>query len=465
MTTLSQSSYTNPEDSPVDGSPQASATDGRPVVPLTNPSANIDWFKAGFFASLGVAVLFVLAKVVQVLSVAALDIATPFIVGIVLALLLDPVVDRMEGRGLKRFVAVAIVFGVFLLVLVCIGIIAVPALIDQTTQLAHNAPDYVENAKTYVNNYLEHHRQIGTITLPRNFDDLSNQASARLSGVLSSSAGSVTTILLGSVSALLDIVITLIVTFYLLLDIDRLRARLFYLVPDKARKPMSLYAGDVGAVFSDYLRGLLIVSALYGACTLAMLLGLSLLHHDLARYAFLVAVVGGLLYTVPYIGPLATAVITFIVAFAAGGESGASFGGIAIVATLILNQIFDNVVTPRVVGSGVGLHPVASIFALTLGGALFGLPGLLLSVPVAASVQVILFRLFPKLTTPTPPAFLRAQGIKPEDAKSARILEGAQANVVEEATDEGVAQDVEVAEEKVATAEAIEEKKQVSSKK
>ena len=462
MTTPSRS---HSEEPPPGGTPQASAADGQPVVPLTNPSANLDWFKAGFFASLGVALLFVLAKVVQVLSVAALDIATPFIVGTVLALLLDPVVDRMEARGLKRIAAVGIVFVVFLLILVCIGIIAVPALIDQATQLARNGPTYVEKARTYINNYLQQHRQIGTIPLPRNFDDLSSQASQRLSGVLSNSAGSVTTILLGSVSTILDLVITLIVTFYLLLDIDRLRARLFYLVPDKARKPMALYAGDVGAVFSDYLRGLLIVSALYGACTLAMLLGLSIMHHDLARYAFLVAVAGGLLYTVPYIGPLATAVITFIVAFAAGGENGASFGGIAILATLVLNQIFDNVVTPRVVGSGVGLHPVASIFALTLGGALFGLPGLLLSVPVAASVQVILFRLFPKFTTPTPTSFLREQGIKPEDAKSARILEGKNASVIEDATDEGVAQDVEIAEEKVANAQAVEEKNLVQKDK
>ncbi len=80
--------------------------------------------------------------------------------------------------------------------------------------------------------------------------------------------------------------------------------------------------------------------------------------------------------------------------------------------------------TPRIVGGGVGLHPVAALFALTLGGALFGLWGMLLSVPIAASIQAILFRLFPKLTTPTPLSFLQAQGVRPDEEEAPKILQG-----------------------------------------
>ncbi len=76
------------------------------------------------------------------------------------------------------------------------------------------------------------------------------------------------------------------------------------------------------------------------------------------------------------------------------------------------------------VGGGVGLHPVMSLFALVLGGTLFSIPGMLLSVPVAASIQVILFRLYPKLTTPTPAPFLRAQGVPPDKRESAKVREG-----------------------------------------
>ena len=257
--------------------------------------------------------------------------------------------------------------------------------------------------------------------MPKNVDAVTARLTGSGNNALQNSTERVTGFLLGSVTTLLDIVITLIITFYLLLDIDRLRARLFYLAPTRARAPMSQYGRDIGGVFTEYLRGLLIVCALYGVSTMLLFFGMAVPHHELTGYALLMGVVGGLLYTVPYVGPIVTAVVTFLIAASAGGMG---FGGLAVFLTLVLNQIFDNIVTPRVVGGGVGLHPVASLFALTLGGTLFGIWGLLLSVPVAASIQVILFRLFPRLTTPTPPAFLRAQGVPMDEEKSPKMMEG-----------------------------------------
>ena len=139
----------------------------------------------------------------------------------------------------------------------------------------------------------------------------------------------------------------------------------------------------------------------------------------MAQYALLVGVAAGVLYAIPYLGALTTAVVTFLIATAAGGIG---FGGWAVAATFGLNQIFDNFVTPRVVGGGVGLNPVFALFALTLGGELFGFWGLLFAVPLAASIQVILFRFFPILTEPTPDAFLRAQGVRPKDRESAKVM-------------------------------------------
>ena len=87
---------------------------------------------------------------------------------------------------------------------------------------------------------------------------------------------------------------------------------------------------DVGGVFSDYLRGLLIVCALYGVFTIGLLYGLSIFHHSLAQYALLVGVAAGVLYAVPYLGAFSIALMTFIVAFAAATadhQSGLAFGG------------------------------------------------------------------------------------------------------------------------------------------
>ncbi len=388
---------------------------------LNAPGNYRDWFRAGFFAALGVAASVVLLLVSRRLFEAALEIATPFVLGTAFAMLLDPLADKLEARGLRRFAAAGIVFLGFLLIVGGVIAIAVPILSGQVAALEENGPKILTSLQQYVNDFLHTHKKILGVKLPPNFNTLSAQVSASLTAQLKNSAGRITTFLIGSVTTVLEVVVTLIITFYLLLDIDRFRARAFYLAPTRWRGPMRLMTGDIGRVFTEYLRGLMIVSALYGLMTLLLLLALSMAHNEIAQYALLVAVAGGLLYSVPYLGPLVTALITFLITFAAGGVS---FGIWGVLATLILNQVFDNVITPRVVGGGVGLHPVVSLFALTLGGSLFGLWGLLLSVPIAASIQAICFRLFPKLTTPTPPAFLAAQGVPPDEDASAKILKG-----------------------------------------
>jgi predicted PurR-regulated permease PerM len=73
-----------------------------------------------------------------------------------------------------------------------------------------------------------------------------------------------------------------------------------------------------------------------------------------------------------------------------------------VVALAVINQVFDQVITPRIVGGLVGLHPVVSLFALTAGGELFGLAGLILAVPIAASIQVVILSLWPQLAAPLP---------------------------------------------------------------
>lgn len=356
-------------------------------------------------------------------SLAALAIILPFVFAAIFAHLLDPVVDRLERMHLSRGMAVFAVFGIFVLILVAIGVYGVPTLVAQITDLVEKAPEYQAKLQKMADNFLSQHQrqQFLGFKLSKDTKSLMEQYNIKNPYSLRESSAKVTSFLVGSVSTLFEVIVTLIVTFYLLMDIDRLRARFIYLLPERARAPMSQYSKDIGGVFAEYLRGLMIVSALYGIVTMLIFFGMSLVHPSMASYALLIGVVGGILYIIPYIGPLVTAIITFFIAFAAGDLS---FGLIGVGLTLVLNQVFDNVLVPRIIGGGVGLHPVASIFALTLGGAMFGLWGLLLSVPIAASIQVILFRLYPRLTTPTPPAFLRAQGVPLDEPKIARVFEG-----------------------------------------
>ncbi|RYX84929.1 AI-2E family transporter [bacterium] len=375
-----------------------------------------DWIRGGFFAAVGVALLGVGILIAWKLGTAILAIVTPFVIALILALLLDPLVDRLQRRGLSRAIGVTLIFGSLLLLLIGIGIIVIPALIAQASQLSHDGPSYVEKGQAFANEFLASHRTIGTIQLPENVQELFSQFSARASQFVQGSAGRVAGLLLVSFTMIIETFVTLIATFYLLMDIDRLRARLYYFAPERARGPIAQYAGDIGAVFSNYLRGLMIVCALYGASTIIIFYSLGFVHAEMRRYALLLGVAAGLLFAVPYVGTIATAVVAGVVALVAGGPQ---FGAVAVVIIIILNQVYDHIITPRVIGGGVGLHPVITVFALVLGGELFGLAGLLLSVPLAASLQVILFRLFPKLNSPTPESFLQEHGASTPPTKPA----------------------------------------------
>src|SRR5262249_23226757 len=118
-------------------------TDSQPREHRPGSPSSSHWVRVGFFAALGVALLYLLALVVSNVARAALEILTPFVIATVLALLLDPLVDRLERRGLRRAGAVLLVFGLFLFVLVGLSAVAIPILVNQVTQLAQEGPQYI----------------------------------------------------------------------------------------------------------------------------------------------------------------------------------------------------------------------------------------------------------------------------------------------------------------------------------
>ncbi len=324
----------------------------QPVTPSAKPG---DWLKIGFYFALGVVLLLVVAVIVRSLLTATLAVITPFILGLALALLLDPLVNKIEAATkMPRGVVAGLVFLVLLLIVIGAISLLVPALVAQATNLVQNGPHYIDELGRHVNGVLHKillkHPKLG---VPKNMNALLASVSGRVTGLLQSSWGKIGSFLIGSATMLVELVLSLIITLFLLIDLKRLRARLMFLMPERWRRPAKLMSSDIGGVFSDYVRGLLIVCALYGAFTIVLLYGLSLFHHSLASYALLVGTIAGVLYSVPYVGSFSTSLLIFVVGFISGG---AGFGVVAVGSSLVLNQVFDNIVTPKVVGGGVGLH-------------------------------------------------------------------------------------------------------------
>ncbi|HEY3328525.1 MAG TPA: AI-2E family transporter [Capsulimonadaceae bacterium] len=409
--------------------PNNQPTDATLAIPPVLDQPPRVYIRMGYYVALGVVLLAIVVIAAYKFVVAFLDVSTPFVVGTILALLLDPVTHRLERSGLSRPMAIFVVFSATVFLLTGLGFLVIPRLVEQVTNFGASTPQYIESLRNTVDTWLSHHRHVGPVLLPKNSTDLLSQLTQKFSSTVQGSAGNVTELLKGSATTLIQAIVTLMVMFYILADMDRLRGRAIYLVPSKYRGMAQLFGRDIGNVFSDYLRGLLIVCTMYGVTVIAVLYVLAIFKHPIGGYALLAGIFAGVLYSVPYVGAISIALMTFFIGFTAGGWV---FGCVTMVAVLTTNQIYDNIITPRVVGGGVGLHPVAAILALALGARLGGFWGLVLSVPIAASIQAILFRVFPRLTKPTPDDYLRSAGVANGDPPIHKIDE----TVEEKAADE-----------------------------
>lgn len=322
------------------------------------------------------------------------DTLPPFLIAFAVASLLDPALVRMQRHGWSRRVATLIVFLSFLLAFAGVALVLIPTAVRQAAEFAANVPDYYAELTQRAQAALgAHHDLLARLRLPTTSNEIIARYQAQVARLLPSLLSRLLQFFAGSVSKLVWMVIIPIVTFYLLQEISPLRARIVHLVPLPHRARFLDLAERVGAVFSGYVRGLIIVCAGY-----AVLVGVLLALVFRLPYALMIALVSGVLYAVPYVGAVVTFAVGGLVAVATHHSAGFA---LAVVGALLgVQQLFDQIITPRVVGRMVGLHPVVSLFALTAGGQLFGLPGMILAVPVAASIQVVVTTVWPQLVEP-----------------------------------------------------------------
>ena len=310
-------------------------------------------------------------------------ILTPFVISALLAYLGDPLVDRLEARGFRRTPAVALVFIIILLLLLFLLLLLVPRVEAQISQLVHKLPVYLEWLRLNLLPRLE-------ALLPGGIGGLDLTALQQALGKHWREAGGLLANLWSSVSVsglallgwLVNLLLVPVLTFYLLRDWDRLIAGIHALLPHRSEATLSQLAGESDEVLSAFLRGQLLVMIALG---IVYTTGLWLVGLELA---LLIGMLAGMLSFVPYLGLIVGIGI-------AGLASVLQFQGFAevpwVIAVFVAGQALEGtVLTPRLVGERIGLHPVAVIFAVMAGGQLYGFFGILLALPVAAVVMVLI---------------------------------------------------------------------------
>ena len=321
----------------------------------------------------------------------------PFILAVVLAYALDPVVDVLERRRVPRALAILLltlpVVGVF----AALVFLAVPAALSQLGELAGQAPVFIAR----VADWLEALRgRLLSVNMPFVDDDAvltwlrdidsdavvvflqERQAALRgwiTSGVLGLGRG------IGSLMGLASyVVLTPVLTFYLLRDWDRFTKTFGELLPRGNQAEITSFAKDYDFLLSRYLRGQIMVAAAVGVIT-----GLGLWITNFP-YAGTLGLMVGVLSVVPYLGLALSLVPALFIAFVSGSVV-ASLIKVAVVYT-IAQLLEGTVISPRIVGESVGLHPVWVVLSLALGGFFFGFVGLLIGVPIAAGLKLLVAR-------------------------------------------------------------------------
>ncbi|MEI4486798.1 AI-2E family transporter [Frigidibacter sp. MR17.14] len=301
----------------------------------------------------------------------------PFLVGGAVAYFMDPVADRLEKMGFSRAAATAIISVIALVIFVLGALLVVPTLVRQLAQLINTAPQIFNQFQTFLTEHfpsLMDEQSVLRETLS-SFGEMIRQRGGQLVSTALSSA-------LGVVNFIVFLVVVPVVAFYMLLDWDRMMRHLDSYLPREHAPTIRAIAKDIDQTLAGFVRGQVLVCMILGvyyAVTLT-LVGLN--------FGFVVGAIAGFLTFIPYVGALVGGGLAI-------GLALFQFWGdwwwiVAVWAIFQSGQFVEgNILTPKLVGGSVGLHPVWLLFALSAFGTLFGFAGMLVAVPVAAALGVI----------------------------------------------------------------------------
>ncbi len=310
------------------------------------------------------------------------SILLPFIAGMAIAYFLDPVADWLERRGLSRTTATLVILVVFVLIFALALTILIPIIVNQFNDFLQHLPGYVEQFQQFITNTQNSivpqwiRNQAGTIK--DNISTIMSDGVSFVAGLFGQ--------LWSSGKALVNIVslmvVTPVVAFYMLLDWDRMIAKVDAWIPREHVGSVRQIAREIDQAIAGFIRGqgslCIILGVYYGV-------GLSLVG---LNFGLLIGMFAGMISFIPYVGSL---VGLFLAAGVALVQFWPDYPWIALVLAVFFTGQFleGNILQPKLVGSSVGLHPVWLMFALFAFSIMFGFVGLLIAVPAAAACGVL----------------------------------------------------------------------------
>lgn len=339
----------------------------------------------------GIVSLYIFLLLMKKYSILA-DTVSTIIISAILAYLFNPVVNYLEKYKISRGWGVLIIYLIIIGIIFVLAFSIIPKTGREMKRLMTTLPIYIEDiseksndlyARYYIkfDNMPPIFKSIGAIVL-NNINDIKNVVIKNISKFFE---GMVSTF-----PKIVNLVLTPIVTFYFLKDKEFFTNKLFLTIPKKHRKDLKELFIEIDSSLSQFIRGRMILALYVGVATTILLLILRI------EFAVIIGILTGIADIIPYFGPM----LGFLPAvFFASLSSPIKALWVSILFVLI-QWVENNVLAPKIIGKTTGIHPLTILLSLIIGGGIFGVMGMIFSIPVVAVVKILIEFFIGKIEPP-----------------------------------------------------------------
>ena len=317
---------------------------------------------------------------VSSIIVTLLSILSPLFIGIVIAWLLNPIVNYLEKKKVRRIIGVSLSYVVLLAIIFLILNSIIPLAYNQISDLSQLVPKIISNIESIIDKVLGHFNNIDAINVSELKDKIIGVAEGYANGVYNDLPNHIVGIVRGFISGAGTLLIGLIIGFFLLLGFNNVGDSLMIFVPRKFQKTTKEITGKITKALRGYVNGAIFdATIIFIACSIAFaLIGL--------KSPILFALFCALMNVIPYAGPYIGGFPAILVAFSQGMGV-----GIGVTLSIVIIQALEgNIMSPIVMSKTTKLHPVTIIVGLLVFGHFFGIIGMLLSTPIISVGKVII---------------------------------------------------------------------------
>lgn len=334
--------------------------------------------------------IYILIKIYQEAAIIKELLYTVFI-SLILAYLLNPLVNLLEKRKIKRTYGVLLVYIIVIAVITLLVITIVPNMVNEFKILGEDLPIYFNDLNDLFNKYYNIYTE-NMNNLPSEFTSIKDsidQNISKIQGVMVNSIKMVTTLIFSLLTKIISIILIPVLTFYFIKDKEYFKKKIILLIPKAFRNDIIHISRQINDVLSSFIRGQLIVATFIGIATSLGLLFLKI------KFGVIIGLLAGIFSIIPYFGPIIGIVPAVLFALL---DKPIKILWVVILFTFI-QQFEGDILSPKIVGNSVGLHPITVMISLLIGGSLMGMLGLLLAVPIVAILKIIVNSIIERISS------------------------------------------------------------------